>query len=190
MDGSDLRVALWQQKPPPRSSDPGIDWALKALDEAAAAAQDQGARLLILPELFLGGYRALSEAGEACGLREGSPSIDRVASIARAHHLAIVLGFFERSANGRVFRDRNKTRDSVSADRLATFRCRQLYNSALAVDEDGRLAALYRKTHLFGSAEKAAFSPGERLGPIFELVGGVRCALLICYDIEFPEAGN
>ena len=104
--------------------------------------------------------------------------------------LAIVLGFFERSANGRVFRDRNKTRDSVSADRLATFRCRQLYNSALAVDEDGRLAALYRKTHLFGSAEKAAFSPGERLGPIFELVGGVRCALLICYDIEFPEAGN
>lgn len=90
----------------------------------------------------------------------------------------------------RVPRSEQDARDSVSADRLATFRCRQLYNSALAVDEDGRLAALYRKTHLFGSAEKAAFSPGERLGPIFELVGGVRCALLICYDIEFPEAGN
>lgn len=32
-----------------------------------------------------------------------------------------------------------------------------------------------------------AFSQGDVLGKVFEL-GGTKCALLICYDVEFPEA--
>jgi 5-aminopentanamidase len=42
--------------------------------------------------------------------------------------------------------------------------------------------------HLFGAAEQAAFTPGRRLAEVFTLCNGVRCCLLVCYDVEFPEA--
>jgi len=53
---------------------------------------------------------------------------------------------------------------------------------------------VYRKTHLFGAAERATFTPGCHLGGgdnngTFRL-RGVVCALLICYDVEFPEAAR
>ena len=57
-------------------------------------------------------------------------------------------------------------------------------NSAACIDVDGRLAAVYRKTRLFGG-ERMVFRPGDELClvPLADRL----VAPLICFDIEFPE---
>jgi predicted amidohydrolase len=59
-----------------------------------------------------------------------------------------------------------------------------LFNAAMVWGADGRRLALYRKTQLYGARERRLFAPGQRLAA-FDLAG-VRTALLICYDVEFP----
>jgi 5-aminopentanamidase len=58
--------------------------------------------------------------------------------------------------------------------------------TAVAVTPDGALAGRYRKTHLWGDDERAAFTPGDGT-PLIVGIGGLRCAVIICYDVEFPE---
>lgn len=67
------------------------------------------------------------------------------------------------------------------------------YNSALLVAPDGRLAARYRKLHLFEAVlddgrrirEDAVFTPGDR--PVTVRIDGWMAGLAICYDVRFPE---
>lgn len=57
-------------------------------------------------------------------------------------------------------------------------------NAAVCISSAGELRGRYDKTHLFG-AEKAAFQAG---GDLLQVeMGGRKVALLICFDIEFPE---
>ncbi len=135
---------------------------LDRLAQAAAEAAQAGATLLVLPELFLTGYNigaaALREAAEAVD----GPSAQRAAAAARAHKVALLYGYPERGADGRLF------------------------NSALLIGADGGTLANYRKTHLFGDMERAIFTPGE-VAFVLADVGGMRVGVLICYDVEFPE---
>jgi predicted amidohydrolase len=67
------------------------------------------------------------------------------------------------------------------------------YNTSVLVDPGGRLAATYRKVHLFDVSltdgtslrESAATSAGTE--PVTAEVDGVRVGLSICYDLRFPE---
>ena len=163
-EGATLSIALWQDVPPPAASVRGAAWAIDALETAARTAADSNTDLLVLPELFLGGYRLLSEMARPCALRPEATEIAECCRIARENALAIVLGFYEKGDEGHC------------------------YNSALAIDSCGTVKSIYRKTHLFGAAEQAAFTPGRRLAEVFTLCNGVRCCLLVCYDVEFPEA--
>ena len=58
--------------------------------------------------------------------------------------------------------------------------------TAVVVRADGTLAGRYRKTHLWADDERAAFSPGDGT-PLIVEIGGLRCGVVICYDVEFPE---
>ena len=150
-----LVISVWQGKP---SSSEGVEVALTALAQAASTAAANGAHMLILPELYLGGYRELRATSETSALRVGaSHGLTEVSETARRNKIAIVCGFYEKGERGGV------------------------YNSAIAVDADGTIRSVYRKTHLFGEAENAAFTPGDRLDDVFTLCG-VRCGLLICYE--------
>ena len=60
---------------------------------------------------------------------------------------------------------------------------RAIHNSAAVIGPDGALIAVHRKLQLFGAREAALFDPGER-HTLFDL-DGVRCAVLVCYDVEF-----
>ena len=51
---------------------------------------------------------------------------------------------------------------------------------------DGKVVATYRKTHLFGDVDRKQFADSGTLPAVFDL-GGFKCGLLICYDVEFPE---
>ena len=58
--------------------------------------------------------------------------------------------------------------------------------SASLFDETGAELLRYRKAHLFGEEERGAFTPGAGV-PRTADFRGLRVALGICYDIEFPE---
>jgi predicted amidohydrolase len=60
-------------------------------------------------------------------------------------------------------------------------------NVAVAVSASGAVLARYRKLHPFAHAgEHLHYRAGEEI-PVFPL-GGFRAAMLICYDLRFPEA--
>lgn len=60
-------------------------------------------------------------------------------------------------------------------------------NTSLLFDRNGRLAASYRKLHLFGfeSKEKQLLTPGDRIVLADTDIG--RIGLSTCYDLRFPE---
>ena len=60
------------------------------------------------------------------------------------------------------------------------------YISASLFDESGRELLRYRKAHLFGDEERGSYAPGTGAPAVAEF-RGLRIALGICYDIEFPE---
>ena len=55
------------------------------------------------------------------------------------------------------------------------------------IGRDGRSLANYRKCHLFGDLDRDMFRAGQSPPAVIEL-DGIRVGLLICYDVEFPEA--
>lgn len=157
---SSLRLALHQG---PAGVPRTVEDALAALDGAARAAAAEGARLLVTPELSLTGYALGDRVAERAEPADG-PAARTVARIAAAHRIAVVYGYPERDPDGGG-----------------------LYNSAALVGPDGNVLAGYRKTHLYGEYETRHFAPGGRLVVQADLEG-VRIGLLICYDVEFPEA--
>ncbi|MGW1784636.1 nitrilase-related carbon-nitrogen hydrolase [Streptomyces sp. NPDC002143] len=58
--------------------------------------------------------------------------------------------------------------------------------SASLFDGDGLELTRYHKAHLFGPAEHAVFTPGGERPRVVPL-HGVRVALGLCFDVEFPE---
>lgn len=58
--------------------------------------------------------------------------------------------------------------------------------TAVAVAADGEPLGRHVKTHLWGAAERSAFTPGDGT-PVVVDVAGLRVGLAVCYDVEFPE---
>jgi predicted amidohydrolase len=138
---------------------------LQANRAAAAAAVEaavrQGARIVVLPELTPSGY-VFADAAEArsLGERPDGPTGQQWAALAVRHDVVIIGGFAELSDDG------------------------LLYNSAMMVDRSGVLA-VYRKAHLW-DAEADCFATGDQPPPVVDTALG-RIAMMICYDVEFPE---
>jgi predicted amidohydrolase len=133
---------------------------LELLAQTAAEAAQGGAEFLILPELFLTGYNIGDQIATVAESWQGR-SLQLAAEIAREHHIAMLFGYIE-AADG-VF-----------------------YNSAALIDADGQMLGNYRKIHLFGAEEQRLFTPGDRW--LIQTIAGMKVGVLICYDIEFPEA--
>jgi predicted amidohydrolase len=125
--------------------------------EVICAAGD--ADLAIFPELFLGGYETRDLESRA--LAADDELLGTIGVSCARSATAAVIGFSERLDDG------------------------AFANSAACFDRDGELVAIYRKTHLFGGHEAEAFRPGDELRLV--TLAGVRCGILICFDIEFPE---
>jgi len=127
------------------------------LRAAAASSAEAGAGLLVTPELFLTGYDIGDQVRELARL----DLTGMVAETAREAGIAILAGIPEPAGE-------------------------LLYNTAILVDERGEVLLRYRKTHLFGELDRRYFTAGDDMVVLAEL-HGVRIAVLICYDVEFPE---
>ena len=153
-----MRVAAYQG--PARGVDKA--GALSCMAQAAADAAKDGTGLLVLPEMFLTGYNIGADAARSLAEPVDGPAAAAAADIARRCGVALLYGYPERGADAHI------------------------YNAALLIGGDGRRLANYRKSHLFGTAEREAFTPGD--GPcVLAKINGMSVGILICYDVEFPE---
>jgi predicted amidohydrolase len=142
----------------------GVPYAVEAnghrCEEALTRMFDQGAELIVLPELIASGYatdaQRLAPIAEAI---PGGPTTEAWEAIARDRNGYIVGGLCE--ADGE-----------------------RLFNSAVAVGPDG-IIGHYRKAHLFAE-EKHIFSPGDLGFPVIETRFGT-IGLCVCYDLRFVE---
>jgi predicted amidohydrolase len=152
-----LRVALCQTEG--RFADK--QGAIRLLAAEAQAARDDGADVLVFPELFLTGYNLGADRAAALAEPADGPSVLAAREIARAAGLALCFGFPERVGDG-------------------------VANAAVLIAADGDIVLRYRKAHLFGEIDRAMFATTGQAFPIVPY-GGIKLGLAICYDIEFPE---
>jgi len=89
------------------------------------------------------------------------PSTRRLGEVARKHRIWVVAGLTERDGN-------------------------TIYNTAVLIDRNGKLAGKYRKVHLPREEWKQGITPGDEY-PVFTTDFG-KVAIQICYDWFFPEA--
>ncbi|WP_020501395.1 carbon-nitrogen hydrolase family protein [Sciscionella marina] len=153
-----MKIACWQAV----ATDGAESTALDRLAAVARKAAASGAQLLVTPELSGTGY--LTDATRLRSLAEPAdgPICARFSAIAAETGIAIAHGWPE--ADGE-----------------------RVYNAARLVGADGATLLRYRKSHLYGSVERAAFDPGDDGVRQAELAG-LTLGILICYDVEFPEA--
>jgi predicted amidohydrolase len=130
---------------------------LAELANAAAEATGANADLLVTPELFVTGYNIGSRLSEFHQL----DLVAEIAKVARGAGIALLVG-------------------------APLWEAGNCYNVAHLIDADGALIGTYRKTHLFGEFDRATFRAGDRLVWTVPF-RGIRLAVLICYDVEFPE---
>jgi 5-aminopentanamidase len=154
-----MKLALWQTTGFPADAPSNIG----ALERAAHAAALADAALLLCPECWLCGYNIGAAVTDLAELRDG-PSARQIAAIAQRNHIAIAYGYAERDMKGE-----------------------RIYNAVQVIGPAGELLSEYRKAHLFGPYERAVYQPGDRLERPF-VYGGLTIGLLICYDVEYPEA--
>ena len=131
----------------------------KASVDAAASMFEQGADIVVVPEMTVPWYSTDREALEPLAETLDGPTVTDWQAEAARHGGLIVGGLCERSGDG-------------------------IYNTAVAVSSDG-VVAHYRKLHLF-DVEKHCFTPGDAGLTVAETAWGT-IGLCICYDLRFVE---
>jgi len=162
-------VAVWQGKCLP----PTWEATLIEAKETAARSSQSGAEVLLFPELFACSYdQSLSkkEVYESSRCLQ-SEELKAVSALAKEFKLCIGFPYPERA--------------SEPGSML-------VYNSCAVFSAAGEIVANYRKVQLFGDWENSCFEAGcECYDSCFDLPLSsgicIRCGILICFDIEFPE---
>ena len=163
MSSGDVRVGLAQWTP-------GLDAAVN-LQIAVAAINElarRGCGLVVLPELWLCGYRSatLREDARAAAEPLDGPVQQRLAGLAREAGLVLCAGSFPERDGGR------------------------LYNTAVIYGPAGDRLLVHRKSCLYGGAEGEAFSAGAAAVTAGDVAGLGRTGLCICFDGDFPETAR
>jgi N-carbamoylputrescine amidase len=165
MKTSILTVGLIQQRCTADASG-NLATSVEGIRKAAA----RGARLVLLPELHTSLYFCQTEDPVNFDLAETIPGpiTERLGALAAELGIVIVASVFEKRAAGLY------------------------HNTAVAIENDGRIAGCYRKMHIPddpGYYEKFYFTPGD-LGfiPLATSVG--KLGTLVCWDQWYPEAAR
>lgn len=153
-----VRVACIQMEPVVGEKERNVSHTLSLIGKAA----DNGAKLVVLPELCNSGYMFATRE-EAFRLAEEiptGPTAQAWMEIAASRDLYIVAGIAERDGDS-------------------------LYNAAVVIGPTGYIGT-FRKVHLWNE-ENLYFEPGNLGFPVFHTPIG-RIGTMICYDGWFPES--
>ena len=116
--------------------------------------------LVICPELFISGYGSLEKINTYSEKSDGKYA-KKMSALAKKLNTAIIYGYPEKDGH-------------------------QLFNSAQLFDDEGISIVNHRKKLLPPTADESKiFTPGKE-SSIFSLKG-VKSAIVICYELEFPE---
>lgn len=154
-----IRAAAVQMHAVPGEYSNNTSKALAMTEQAA----EQGADLIVLPELFSSGYHLSEKEFRSLAETPSGRTVAVFQKLAEKEKTVLVVPFPE------IFEGR-------------------LYNTAAVIDSDGRLCHLYRKSFLWGR-EKDIFTPGDFSYEPADTSAG-RIGVLICADAEFPEPGR
>jgi N-carbamoylputrescine amidase len=141
--------------------------AVSALVEDAAR---QGAKIVLPPELFSGGYFCREEHDRFWALARPTaehPSVIAMQALARQLDIAIPTSFFEKDGQ-------------------------HYYNTMAMIDAGGEILGTYRKSHIPdgpGYEEKFYFRPGNSGFKVWD-VCGTRIGVGICWDQWYPESAR
>jgi NAD+ synthase (glutamine-hydrolysing) len=135
-----------------------IDGNAELIRDRIAAARDEGAELVLFPELALTGYPPEDLLLKEHFLRGAREALEALA--ADTHDIVALVGFPERTED--------------------------VYN-ACAVLADGEITAIYRKTHLpnYGVFDEERYFQSGGGGAVIDF-GDARIGLTICEDIWSP----
>ena len=129
--------------------------------ELVKRAMENKPDVLVLPETWNTGFFPRENLQALCD-RDGARVKEVFGALAARYQVNIVAGSVSNVRDGRV------------------------YNTAMVFDRTGACIASYDKTHLFTPmGEDSYYPPGDRLCTF--TLDGVKCGLIICYDVRFPE---
>jgi predicted amidohydrolase len=152
-----------QISPIPMDVEGNINKALKWLQEAAKT----GAKLVAFPESATTGFAPGVPAAQLYEAMDVIPGRTTKALQEAARDLALHVVW--------TSYERGETSDII-------------YNSSILIDDQGRCAGVYRKTHPFPTERLANggwTTPGNRADVFTTSLG--RMGMIICYDGDFPE---
>ncbi|SHI60494.1 carbon-nitrogen hydrolase family protein [Desulfofundulus thermosubterraneus] len=158
MSANPITVAAVQMKCFPGNKEKNLQKALTLIDDA----RSKGAELIVLPELFLTGYRVEEED---LALAETIPgyAVEQLGKYAREKKVFLAGTIMEVGVKRGV-----------------------VYNTAFLIGPDG-LIGTYRKVHLW-DREQLRWACGEEY-PVFPTPFG-RVGIQICYEVGFPESAR
>ena len=117
--------------------------------------------VLVLPETWNTGFFPKENLAEL-SCKDGDEVKSHIGALAKQYGVNIVAGSVSNVRDGKVF------------------------NTAMAFDRDGKCIAEYDKTQLFTPmGEDDYYTCGDHLCRF--TLDGVRCGVIICYDVRFPE---
>lgn len=133
-------------------------------------AANQGAQVVLIPELFEGHYFCKDQTAEDLKRAipiDGHPTVEHFRSVARELGVVLPISVYERANNA-------------------------LFNTVAMIDADGTVMGVYRKSHIPdgpGYTEKYYFSPGDTGFRVWITKYGT-IGVGICWDQWFPEAAR
>ena len=146
------------------------DENLRNADALVREAAAQGARIILLQELFETPYFCKDQKAEHFALArpaENNPVLAHMSRLAAELGVVLPISFFEQAQNA-------------------------YYNSLAIIDADGQILGIYRKSHIPdgpGYQEKFYFTPGDTGFRVWQTRHGTIGAG-ICWDQWFPEAAR
>ena len=133
----------------------------KRAGEMIETAAKGGADVIVLPETWNTGFFP-KENITALADKDGEAVKSQIGLLAKKFNVNIVAGSVTNQKGGRI------------------------YNTAYVFNRKGETVAEYDKTHLFTPmGEDDYYTRGDHLSPF--VLDGVKCAIIICYDLRFPE---
>ena len=156
-DDTKVRIACIQMQPVIGKVEGNVAHSIGLINRAV----EQGAELVVLPELSNTGYMFKSRE-EAFALSEpipDGPTVKAWSEVAARHKLHLVAGICERDGS-------------------------KLFNSAVLIGPNGTIGT-FRKVHLWNE-ENLYFEPGNLGFPVWRTMGGI-FGMCICNDRRWPE---
>ena len=126
-----------------------------------AEASKAGADTAVLPEMWNTGFFPKDNLQSLCDC-DGKAVTERIGKLSSLYNVNIVAGSI--------------------ANRIEN----KIYNSSYVFGRNGTFSGRYDKTHLFSMMNEDKFFEKGSGFLTFE-IDGIRCGVIICYDLRFPE---